>query len=50
MLDGRGAKVPGYPNGNFVEPTVITGVRADMECFREEIFGPVLLIVQLKTL
>lgn len=27
--------------GSFFEPTVISGVRADMRIFREEIFGPV---------
>jgi phenylacetaldehyde dehydrogenase len=31
--------------GNFVSPTVLTGVRNDMRLFREEIFGPVASIV-----
>lgn len=31
-------------NGYFVEPTVFTGVKADMRIFQEEIFGPVLAV------
>ena len=33
----------------FVEPTVLTGVTADMRAFREEIFGPVAPIVRFST-
>jgi malonate-semialdehyde dehydrogenase (acetylating)/methylmalonate-semialdehyde dehydrogenase len=50
LLDGRNAKIEGYPNGNFVNPTILNNVRADMECYREEIFGPVLLTLGVKTL
>lgn len=32
-------------SGYFVEPTVLTGVRADMRLMKEEIFGPVVAIV-----
>ena len=28
--------------GNFVGPTILSGVTADMTCYAEEIFGPVL--------
>lgn len=49
-LDGRGLKVAGCPNGNWVGPTVISGVRADMECYKTEIFGPVLNIMFAETL
>ncbi|XP_012256248.2 probable methylmalonate-semialdehyde dehydrogenase [acylating], mitochondrial [Athalia rosae] len=49
-LDGRGVRVEGFENGNFVGPTVLTGVRTDMRCYREEIFGPVLLCVTADTL
>lgn len=42
MVDGRGAVVPGYEKGNFLGPTLLSGVTPDMECYREEIFGPVL--------
>jgi malonate-semialdehyde dehydrogenase (acetylating)/methylmalonate-semialdehyde dehydrogenase len=50
LLDGRGVKVPGYENGNFVGPTVFAGVTPDMTIYREEIFGPVLCIVAVDTL
>lgn len=50
MLDGRGVKVPGYPNGNWVGPTIIDHTTADMQCYKEEVFGPVMNIVRVKTL
>ena len=34
-LDGRNISVPGYENGNFVGPTIISNVTTDMECYRE---------------
>jgi len=36
-----GEALPGP--GAYVQPTVLTNVRADMKCVREEIFGPVLV-------
>jgi malonate-semialdehyde dehydrogenase (acetylating)/methylmalonate-semialdehyde dehydrogenase len=50
VLDGRGVKVPGYENGNFVGPTIISNVTPGMECYKEEIFGPVLICLQADTL
>jgi len=50
VLDGRGYVVPGYENGNFVGPTILTNVTPDMECYKEEIFGPVLIILNADTL
>jgi len=50
ILDGRGHVVPGYENGNFVGPTILTNVTPDMECYTEEIFGPVLIILNADTL
>ncbi len=49
-LDGRGIKVPGYPDGNFVGPTVFSGVKTGMNIYKEEIFGPVLCLVAVDTL
>lgn len=49
ILDGRNIKVEGYENGNFVGPTILTDVTPDMECYTEEIFGPVLVIVKCNT-
>ncbi|XP_039247892.1 methylmalonate-semialdehyde/malonate-semialdehyde dehydrogenase [acylating], mitochondrial-like [Styela clava] len=50
LLDGRDIKVKGYENGNFVGPTIITGVKPDMTCYKEEIFGPVLVILEADSL
>ncbi|XP_053608756.1 probable methylmalonate-semialdehyde/malonate-semialdehyde dehydrogenase [acylating], mitochondrial isoform X2 [Plodia interpunctella] len=49
-LDGRSVKVPGYEKGNFVAPTIITHVQPNMECYKEEIFGPVLVCLFVDTL
>ena len=45
-LDGRGVTVEGYPNGNWVGPTVFRDVKVDMDIYKEEIFGPVLSILE----
>jgi phenylacetaldehyde dehydrogenase len=37
--------VPGLEDGFFVEPTVITGLGNESRCAREEIFGPVAVVV-----
>jgi acyl-CoA reductase-like NAD-dependent aldehyde dehydrogenase len=37
--------VPGLEDGFFVEPTVITGLTNESRCAREEIFGPVAVVV-----
>ncbi|KAF7592173.1 hypothetical protein BBP40_000514 [Aspergillus hancockii] len=50
LLDGRGYKPEKYPNGNFVGPTIITGVTPEMTCYKEEIFGPVLVCLSVPTL
>jgi len=49
-LDGRSVKVAGYEKGNFVGPTILTDVTPEMECYREEIFGPVLCVMSVDTL
>jgi succinate-semialdehyde dehydrogenase/glutarate-semialdehyde dehydrogenase len=35
--------------GNFIEPTIITGLTTEMRCFREEIFGPVAAMMKFST-
>ncbi|KAI0398620.1 Aldehyde/histidinol dehydrogenase [Xylariaceae sp. FL0594] len=50
LLDGRGYKPEKYPNGNWVAPTIITNVTPDMTCYKEEIFGPVLVCLNVDTL
>ena len=48
-LDGRGYKDPKHPAGYFLGPTVFTDVKPDMVIATEEIFGPVLCVMQAKT-
>lgn len=48
-LDGRDIKVEAYPDGNFVGPTIIQA-NTTMKCYHEEIFGPVLIVLQAETL
>ncbi|XP_055328339.1 probable methylmalonate-semialdehyde dehydrogenase [acylating], mitochondrial [Paramacrobiotus metropolitanus] len=50
VLDGRDVKVQGYEKGNFVGPTILADVKPDMECYKEEIFGPVLCVLTAETL
>ncbi|KAI0012907.1 methylmalonate semialdehyde dehydrogenase [Xylariaceae sp. FL0662B] len=50
LLDGRGFKPEKYPNGNWVAPTIITNVTPQMKCYTEEIFGPVLVCLNVDTL
>lgn len=50
LLDGRDIKVPGYEQGNFIGPTILTDVKPEMLCYREEIFGPVLCVVCVDSL
>src|SRR5258706_15003124 len=49
-LDGRNAKVAGYDNGNFIAPTIFSGVKPAHKVYTEEIFGPVLVLVSVDTL
>ncbi|MDK2124565.1 CoA-acylating methylmalonate-semialdehyde dehydrogenase [Parachitinimonas caeni] len=49
-LDGRQPQVARYPNGNFVGPTIFSGVKPEMTIYREEIFGPVLCLITVDTL
>jgi len=49
-LDGRNPVVAGYGQGNFVGPTLFSGVTPQMSVYREEIFGPVLCVMQVDTL
>ncbi|MFC4555720.1 CoA-acylating methylmalonate-semialdehyde dehydrogenase [Georgenia faecalis] len=47
VVDGRGHVVDGHEDGFFVGPTVVDGVTADMEIYREEVFGPVIDVVRV---
>ncbi|MEH6386862.1 CoA-acylating methylmalonate-semialdehyde dehydrogenase [Pseudomonas profundi] len=50
VLDGRNPTVPGYEDGNFVGPTILAGVKPGMAVYDEEIFGPVLNVMQADSL
>ncbi len=49
-LDGRKPSVPGYEKGNFVGPTIFSGVKPGMSVYDTEIFGPVLCVVPAQDL
>ncbi|MCJ0973087.1 CoA-acylating methylmalonate-semialdehyde dehydrogenase [Pseudomonas sp. PS1] len=49
-LDGRNPSITGYERGNFVGPTLFSGVTTGMSIYREEIFGPVLCVMAADTL
>ncbi len=49
LLDGRGAKVPGYENGYYIGPTVFDHVEPGMTVGDEEIFGPVTCVKRVKS-
>ena len=44
-----GGRAEGFPNGNFVAPTVFVDVKPDARIFQEEIFGPVVAITPFDT-
>jgi malonate-semialdehyde dehydrogenase (acetylating) / methylmalonate-semialdehyde dehydrogenase len=50
LLDGSDCTVAGYPDGNWVGPTLFRGVTPEMTIYREEIFGPVLCCVEVGSL
>ncbi|KQZ85259.1 methylmalonate-semialdehyde dehydrogenase [Microbacterium sp. Root166] len=46
LADGRGHVVPGHENGFYLGPTLFDHVTTDMTIYREEVFGPVLVIAR----
>ncbi len=50
LLDGSDCVVAGYPDGNWVGPTLFAGVTPDMSIYTDEIFGPVLVASEVATL
>ncbi len=49
LLDGRNYNLQGYENGYFVGPTLFDNVSKNMTIYKDEIFGPVLSIVRVKS-
>ena len=50
LVDGRGAKIPGYERGFFVRPTILLDLPKGSQVARTEIFGPVLGLMHVNTL
>ncbi len=50
LVDGRNVKVAGHEDGYFLGPCLFDHVKPGMTIYQEEIFGPVLGVVRVKTL
>jgi malonate-semialdehyde dehydrogenase (acetylating) / methylmalonate-semialdehyde dehydrogenase len=50
LLDGRNVNIPEGENGNYIGPTIFGNVKSESEIYKSEIFGPVLIIVNVDTL
>ena len=48
LAGGKTAVVEGFENGYWYEPTVIANVNHDMKVVKEEIFGPVVVVMKFK--
>jgi malonate-semialdehyde dehydrogenase (acetylating) / methylmalonate-semialdehyde dehydrogenase len=49
VVDGRGLIIDGYEDGFFVGPCLFDQVTTDMDIYRDEIFGPVLVVLRART-
>ena len=47
VVDGRGIQVAGHPHGFYLGGCLFDHVTEDMRIYREEIFGPVLVVVRV---
>lgn len=50
ILDGSDFTLADYPDGNWVGPTMFSKVSTDMDVYKQEIFGPVFLAMEVDTL
>ncbi len=50
LVDGRGLSLQGNEDGFFIGPSLFDNVKADMQSYQEEIFGPVLQVVRADNL
>ena len=48
LAGGKKVQPEGYENGFWYEPTVIANVNHDMKVVKEEIFGPVVVVMKFK--
>lgn len=49
VLDGRDLVIEGKEGGHFIGPTIVTNASTDSDLYKEEVFGPVLTIVEADT-
>lgn len=49
LTGGHRASGPGLERGYFYEPTIVSNVRPDMRIVRDEVFGPVLVVMPFET-
>jgi len=47
VVDGRDIRVPGHPDGFYLGGCLFDEVTAEMRVYKEEIFGPVLVVVRV---
>ncbi|MDO5661075.1 MAG: CoA-acylating methylmalonate-semialdehyde dehydrogenase [Brachybacterium sp.] len=47
VVDGRGLTVEGHPDGHFVGPVVLADVSPDVAAYRDEVFGPLLVVMHV---
>jgi malonate-semialdehyde dehydrogenase (acetylating)/methylmalonate-semialdehyde dehydrogenase len=50
VVDGRNLAVKDHENGFFIGPSLFDHVTTDMDIYRDEIFGPVLVVLRADTL
>ena len=50
VLDGRNKKIAGYEHGFFLGTTLFDQVRPEMKIYKDEIFGPVLMVLRADSL
>jgi malonate-semialdehyde dehydrogenase (acetylating) / methylmalonate-semialdehyde dehydrogenase len=50
VLDGRGLAIEGHENGFYLGPTLFDHVTPEMTIYKDEIFGPVLIVLRVSTL
>jgi malonate-semialdehyde dehydrogenase (acetylating)/methylmalonate-semialdehyde dehydrogenase len=50
VLDGRKCNVPQHEDGFFLGPSLFDDVRPEMSIYKDEIFGPVLVVLRAKSL